>query len=130
MKGIKQYQTASVESVVNVSNPAEITAMLYDSALKNMYLASHSAKQGDIANKSAAISKAEAIIVTLASTLKDEHAPEISENLRRLYDFVLNEMNDFVVDGAKDLSASIDVVKQLKSAWDEIKDLDVSDKSD
>lgn len=129
MKGIQQYQAASVESVVNVSNPAEITALLYESAVKNMYLATHAVKNNDLIGKSHSISKAEAIIVTLASTLRDEHAPEISENLRRLYDFVLNEMNDFMVNGDKDLTPAIDVIKQLKSAWDLIKSENGNDRA-
>lgn len=121
MKGLKAYQSASVEAAVNVAEPYKITSMLFNALLNNMSLAksAHLSKNWEV--KSEAISKAQAITSTLAGTLKDEAAPEISENLRALYGYVLDSLSDYMLTGEEEkIEGSIKVVREIKSAWDEI----------
>ena len=121
MRAIKEYQAASIESVINVASPHKITSMLYEGILKNLYLAKHAQKMNDFEKRSEAVSKAEAIVITLASTLNDEAAPELSQNLRRLYDFVITSLNDFIMDGdTAKVDGCVKVIKEIKAGWDSI----------
>lgn len=121
MKGLKAYQSTSLEADVNVASPYEITAMLFDALIKNMHLARHSNKAKEWERKSEAISKAQAIVVTLASTLNDTAAPELSDNLRRLYDYVNESLADYMLDGSDEkIESSLKVIGDIKSGWDAI----------
>lgn len=121
MRAIKEYQTASIESAINVASPHKITSMLYEGILKNLHLAKHAQKMKDFEKRSEAVSKAEAIVITLASTLNDEAAPELSQNLRRLYDFVITSLNDFIMDGdTAKVDGCVKVIKEIKAGWDSI----------
>lgn len=124
MKGLKAYQSASVEAAVNVAEPYKITAMLFDALLKNLYLGKNANDSKDWVMKSQTISKAQAIATTLAATLNDEAAPELCNNLRRLYDFIINNLIDYMTscDNEK-IESSIKVVKEIKSGWDQIGNL-------
>lgn len=122
MRAIKEYQAASVESAINVASPHKITSMLYDGVIKNLLLANNAQKTRDFERKSECISKAQAIVITLAATLNDSAAPELCQNLRRLYDFSLMCMNDFVLTGDPEkIDACVKVIKEIKSGWDSIK---------
>ena len=121
MKGLKAYQSTSLEADVNVANPYEITAMLFEALIKNMHLGRHAQKAQEWERKSEAVSKAQAIVVTLASTLNDEAAPEVSHNLRLLYDFVNESLSDFMINGEDEkIEQSLNVIKEIKSGWDQI----------
>lgn len=121
MKGIKAYQNASVEAAVSVAEPYKITAMLFDALIKNMYLAKSASEAKDYERKSMAISKAQAITTTLAATLNDDAAPELCDNLRRLYDYVINSLVDYMLTGEEEkIESSIKVIRSIKSGWDEL----------
>ena len=67
MRGLKEYQTASVESVVGVASPYKLTAMLMDGVIKNINIAIYSTKNNEYERRSEAISKVQSIIFLLAS---------------------------------------------------------------
>ena len=121
MKGIKAYQTTSVETAVDAAEPYKLTAMLFDALVKNIYLAKVSHQNEDWVRKSDVVTKAEAIAVMLASTLNDEAAPELSSNLRLMYDYIVNSLTEFMVTGDLELvDSSLKVARELKAGWDEI----------
>lgn len=121
MKGIKAYQNASVEAIISVAEPYKITAMLFDALISNMYQGKSYHQAKDWERRSTSISKAQAIITTLAATLNDEAAPELSQNLRLLYDYTLNSLIDFMVTGDESkVDSCIKVIREIKSGWDQI----------
>lgn len=121
MKGLKAYQNASVEAAISVAEPYKITAMLFDALIKNMYLAKSAHEAKDYERKSASISKAQSIVTALAATLNDAAAPDLCENLRRLYDYVINSLIDYMLTGNNEkIESSISVIREIKSGWDQI----------
>lgn len=121
MRGLKAYQQNSVEAAVNSATPYEVTKMLLSGAIKNIHVAIAAQKREDYLLRSESISKAQSIVMLLVSTLKDEEAESLCENLRRLYDYVLRSLTDFLLDSdLEKAQSSLDCLASVKSAWDEI----------
>ena len=121
MKAIKQYQSASVEAAIDVASPHNITLMLFDGAIKNLHIGKSAHLSNDWQRRSESISKSQAIVTTLAATLNDDAAPELCENLRRLYDFVLSATGEFMLNGeVEKIDSCIKVLKEIKSGWEAI----------
>lgn len=122
MKGIKAYQQNSLDSVINVASPYEITRMLFGAAAKNINIAIAAHKRNDYILKSESISKAQSIVMLLATTLDDEKAEGVSDNLRLLYDYIIRTLTDYMVEPDEEKARSaLSCIMQIKSAWDEIK---------
>ncbi|MEM6960124.1 MAG: flagellar export chaperone FliS [Myxococcota bacterium] len=115
--GLAQYRTARVQT----ASPVSLLVQLYDAALKHLGSAKEAIADGDHAAKGLAIGKAHRIVTELQATLDHEKAPEIAEQLDRLYDFVLHRIG---VANFKNDANSIDeaalVMDTLRGAWVEI----------
>jgi flagellar secretion chaperone FliS len=86
---IARYQAVKVTT----SSPGDILVALLDGLFKFLHIARHGlTKGGDRAKAGQAISKAHAIISELLSSLAPEHAPELCQNLARIYDFCLTRI--------------------------------------
>ncbi len=117
MSGINQYKSAEV----NTSDGVKIVSMLYDGAINFTRIARKRMGHGDIAGKGLYIGKATAVIAELNSSLNMESGGEIAENLRRLYDFVLDRLLQANVNN--DVKAIDDVervLEILQGAWKEL----------
>ena len=80
------------QTEIKTSNNVRIISLLYDGAINFIKMGIQKLKQGDIAGKGLYASKATSIVGELASSLNMEAGGEISTNLRRLYDFVLDRL--------------------------------------
>jgi len=114
---------------VTTANRLQLLIMLYDSAVKFMTLARKKMLEGDIAGRGENIGKAMAIISEFKGTLDHSVAPELAQNLERLYTFI----NDCLVranidsDTAK-LDEALLITKNLREGWVELsKNVDVAD---
>lgn len=120
-RAISKYKNVSVESGLEGASPYQVTKKLLDGCMIFLKQAKVAIENKDFEKKSFHISKAQAIITTLAASLQSEHNEEVSGNLLALYDFCLNELIS--------ASASMDVKKiesvekvmgDIKSGWDSI----------
>lgn len=114
---VAQYRASNVET----ASPAQIVVKLYDGAMKFMRQGQQAITTNDYARKGQALSKAHAIVSELQATLHAEHAPELCENLDRLYEFVLFRITEANRKGeASQLDPAIRVLEELRSAWAEV----------
>jgi len=121
MRGLKAYQQNSLDAAVETASPYEVTKMLLGGAIKNIHIAIAAQGRGDFPVRSDAVSKSQSIVMLLASTLKDENAEELCQNLRNLYDYVLRTLTEFIAESDIEKARSaLDCLVSIKSAWDEI----------
>jgi flagellar protein FliS len=86
---IARYQNVKVTT----SNPGDLLVALLDGLFKFLHIARHNlANGGDRAKAGQAMSKAHAIISEFMASLAHEHAPELCQNLSRVYDFCLTRI--------------------------------------
>jgi flagellar protein FliS len=86
---IARYQAIKVTT----STPGDLLIALLDGLFKFLHIAKHHlANKGDRAKAGMAMSRAHAIISELLASLAPEHAPELCQNLARVYDFCLTRI--------------------------------------
>lgn len=114
---VAQYRASNVDT----ASPAQIVVKLYDGALRFMRQGQAAIGTGELAKKGTSFSKAHAIVSELQATLRAEHAPELCENLDRLYEFVLYQITETNRTGKPELlDPAIRVLEELRSAWAEV----------
>lgn len=113
--GYEQYRQTAVQT----APPEQLVIMLYDGAIRFLEQAKAALLQGEDA--SAPASRAQEIIVELASSLNHEVGGEIASNLARLYDFWLQWLIQAQVkrDTAK-IDEVLVMVRELREAWGSI----------
>jgi len=119
-EALKQYRQLGIESEVNHASPHRLIQMLFEGALGRLAIAQGALERGDVAVKGEALGKAIGIISGLQASL-DMSAGELSDNLSALYDYInirlleASRQND-----SEKVAEVIQLIKTLKSAWDEI----------
>lgn len=112
-----QYRAATVETV----SPIQIVVRLYDSAIRFLGQAKDLPVTGDPHVRSTKLRRAHAIVTELQASLIHSHAPDMCRELDRLYDFVLHAIsNSIASEGTDLLASSINVLRELRSAWAEL----------
>ena len=120
-RAINQYKNVSVESALEGASSYEITKKLFEGCLVFLKQAKIAIDKKDYEKKAFHISRSEAIITTLASSLDKSEDLEVAENLERLYDFCLNQLIEASIEmnSEKVLSAEY-VMRQIKEGWESI----------
>jgi flagellar protein FliS len=77
--------------ILNAS-PVELVRILYSAAIQEVGNARESLRSGDIAARSREISKAQAIVMELATAVDTSQSLEIGERLLALYDYMQARM--------------------------------------
>ena len=111
---VAQYRTAKVET----ASPVQLVVDLYQGAIRFVRQAEafHAAK--DPGSRGRVLGRAHAIVSELQATLDHDQAPELCEELDRLYDFVLHQITEAnVKNDVSTLQPAIEVMEQLESAW-------------
>lgn len=73
------------EQMILSASPIELVRILYQQAIAAVADAREHLREGRIRERGIAIRKAHAILAELMVSLNPEYAPEIAENLRKLY---------------------------------------------
>ncbi|MHC4727069.1 MAG: flagellar export chaperone FliS [Planctomycetota bacterium] len=89
MDGIATYQ----DNAVNTQSKGRLIVMLYDGAIKFMRLAIMEMEKENYEAKGRYINKALSIINELNAVLDADAGGEIASNLRKLYLFMVNHLN-------------------------------------
>lgn len=118
---VNKYKSVSVESGLEGASPYQITKKLIDGCFIFLKQAKVAIEKKDYEKKSFFISKAEAVITTLASSLDSSKNEEVSTNLLSLYDYCLRELVDASVNmDADKVDSVISVFSNIKEGWDSI----------
>lgn len=116
MQQVAQYK----KNNINTSDNVRLISLLYEGAVNYIRISKKKMEEGDIAGKGLYIGKATAIVGELSSVLNMD-AGEIPQNLRRLYDFILDRL--LQANLKNDLKAFDDaekILSVLKDAWKEM----------
>lgn len=120
---IRAYAKVGVESGVSAADPHKLIVMLYQGALLAIANAKNGILRKDVAAKSAAISKAIAIIDEgLNASVDKSVGGELAQNLSSLYEYMC--MRLIAANLNNDMAALEEVaclLNDLKGAWDGIR---------
>lgn len=112
-----QYRTTTV----NTASPVRLLVQLYDGAIRFMSQALEADREGDHATRGNRLRRAHAVVTELQVSLVSSHAPELCEELERLYEFVLYVITEGSMHGRMEkLPGAISVMRELRSAWAEL----------
>jgi flagellar secretion chaperone FliS len=117
------YATATrgyKESAVLTAPPGRLVVMLYDGAHRFLFQSATAMRAGDVAKSGERMSRAEAIIDELLSTL-DMSAGEVAERLQALYLFSKRTLLEARLETDADKIDQVsEVLGELREAWTQI----------
>ena len=108
------------QNKVMLSSPGEILLALYDGAIRFCHQARVAIEEKDPAVKGQRIGSVMAILTELSATLDHNAAPELCENLSRLYDYLIDRLQKASMN--LDLEALDEVtnhLQRLRETWAE-----------
>lgn len=110
----RKYRATQIES----ASPGQILLALYDGCLRLCRTAQLHIEEGDVAAKGVAISRASAILGELRSTLDHKVAPELCDQLDRLYLFFQEQLSlaNIRMDPAP-IAPVVKIMGELRNAW-------------
>ncbi|NJM33198.1 MAG: flagellar export chaperone FliS [Limnobacter sp.] len=122
MFGARAYAQVGLESGVNSASPHRLIVMLYAGAIEAIRRARLCMESGQVEMKGDAIGKALRIVNEgLALALDKKQGGELAERLLGLYDYIGQELVlANVKNDATKLDECLDLLENLKSAWEEI----------
>ncbi|HEY0894383.1 MAG TPA: flagellar export chaperone FliS [Cellvibrio sp.] len=119
-EALKQYRQLGIESEINHASPHRLIQLLFEGALARLAAAQGAIERGDLAAKGELLGKAISIVGGLRSSL-DMSAGELSERLDQLYEYInLKLLEASVQNDAEKVNEAIQLLKTVKSGWDEI----------
>jgi flagellar protein FliS len=108
------------EQAVLTAPPGRLVVMLYDGALRFLFQGATAMRDGDPARAGERISKAEAIIDELLSTL-DMSQGEVAERLQALYFFGKQHLLEARMESSPEKIDGVSgVMRELRDAWAQI----------
>jgi len=114
MNGIRAYQ----ESSVTTQSKGRLIVLLYDGAIKFMKLAIKELEAGNYEEKGRYINKAQKIINELNAVLDMNAGGEIAANLRRLYCFMGNRLDEANIKrDPRMILEVIELMEELNQGW-------------
>lgn len=114
-RAMNQYKQNSIST----ASPEELTLMLYNGAIKFMNISKMGIEEEDIQKKNEALIRAQNIISELKHTLNMDY--EISEEMSRLYDFILEKLIDANIN--KDIQSvddALTIVYEMRDTWADV----------
>lgn len=119
-EALKQYRQLGIESEISNASPHRLIQLLFEGALARLAAAQGAIERGDLAAKGELLGKAISIVGGLRSSL-DMSAGELSERLDQLYEYInLKLLEASVQNDAEKVNEAIQLLKTIKSGWDEI----------
>lgn len=113
--------TEAFRSEVTRARPTRVVVMLYDEAIASLAAAIEAMKQNAIEERCNRLNLVTEIIGTLHMSLDMENGGEISDQLGRLYRFILAQLIGINIHSDAEKAAKmIDLLTPLREAWEEI----------
>ena len=115
------YAQNQTTNRLSVSSPYRLTQMMFERLLDHMALANGALERGDIAEKGLHIGKAIDFLSAFRGALDLDIGGEMAVNLSRLYLFCIDALTQVNrTNDAQPLSDATDIVREIKTAWDEL----------
>lgn len=120
--GASAYAKVGIETGVAAASPHKLIVMLFDGALLSVATALQKMKEGDIAGKGQAISKAISIIDSgLRTSLNKEAGGEIAISLDSLYEYMGRRLLAANIENQPAILDEVHgLLADLKGAWEAI----------
>ncbi len=114
--GANAYQTTNITT----TDPIKLILMLYDAAIKNLFLAKQGVKENDPVKRGEHLGKAISIITELLTAVQGDPDDETVSFLRGLYSSMLKELIKVnLSNDVKPIDLSIKYIAQLRNIWKE-----------
>lgn len=112
---------AYLQSAVENAPPVKIVRMLYEGAVRFIDRAEHATVSGDLAARGYWISRTEAIVAELRASLDISLAPEVGNELDRLYEYCQHELAQaYLGQENSGLSNARQILSSLHKAWESL----------
>ncbi len=112
------WKDAYFESKILTADPARLIGLLYEAAIDSVSAARHHLAAGDVAARSAAISRATAIICELGRSLDHDRGGSISRSLGELYEYLQRRLLEANLKQAEEpLAEALGLLSTLAEAW-------------
>ncbi len=119
MTGMDEYKRVQVGTADRV----RIISLLFDGAINFLRMGREAMESGDIGTKGLCLGKATSIVGELSSALNMEAGGDISKNLKRLYDFVIDRIFHANMRNDKEaLDMAVKVLDTIRSGWREMEE--------
>ncbi len=107
-----------LETRVMTASPEQLQLMLYDGVIRFCEQAREAIRDKQIEESFNLITKAQRIVMELASSMRDEIAPETCANMRRLYMFCYDRLVEAnLKKNLKALDDALQVLRELRQTW-------------
>jgi flagellar protein FliS len=107
------------QNSVVTATPEELTLMLYDGAIKFMNISKYSIENKDLERAHSSLIRSQDIINELNYSLDMKY--EISEEMRRLYDFISSKLVDANIKKDIDpIEEALVITHELRDTWKEV----------
>ena len=118
----KAYANVAINVGVEAASPHRLILMLYEGALLSLSMAEQCMKDGRVADRGGAISKAISIIGEgLRASLNTEAGGELAARLDAIYDYMVVRLVEANTSGKVEFVQEVaQLLRQLQSAWAEI----------
>jgi flagellar protein FliS len=123
-----QYRAVRSHGLVADASPARLVQVMFEHILSHLATArgcmarvKDNRPLNDVLTKATVISKANALLAQLNATLDMERGGQVAQNLRALYEYMMNRLtlanatNDTVL-----IAEVAALVEKIKSGWDQI----------
>ena len=123
-----QYRAVRSHGLVADASPARLVQVMFEHILSHLATArgcmlrvAHDRPLNEVLAKVSAISKANALLAQLNATLDMERGGQVAQNLRALYEYMMNRLT--LANATNDTALVAEVaslVEKIKSGWDQI----------
>lgn len=121
-QGIKEYQSVGTQTSIVDADPHRLVQLLFEGALARISAAKGHIARKEYDKKSNQINSAINIIGGLQESLNLD-AGELALNLERLYDYMIRRLFEANVRNSVEMLEEVtNLLLQIKSAWDEIRE--------
>ena len=118
------YHDQYLENRVLSASPVELVRLMYRGALDATSAARQHMANGDIAERTRALNRANGLVTELVTSLQpptDAAGQKMEQNLRRLYDYVLHQLAQAAITQTPGpLDQADAVLRSLLEAWEKI----------
>jgi flagellar protein FliS len=127
-RGVAQYRAVRSHGLVADASPARLVQVMFEHILSNLATAQGCMERiennlplNEVIEKGKSLGKAIRLISELNATLDMERGRQIAENLRALYEYMLNRLTLANVNNDAGIVAEVaGLVAKIKSGWDQI----------
>ncbi len=120
-RALDSYAETKYEASISFADQHTLVAMLFSGLLDSLISVKKALMAEDLMAKSAAVTKAQGILLGLSTTLDFENGGEIASDLAALYDYCLRALVKIQVENdLSRLQEVIRIITTLESAWGSI----------